>query len=366
MPSVMYLLVWSGLVVSILMLFHNLATLLGISILFTYLLLPLVNGLENWLKRLLPAQPNKRLRLPSALLGTSVPQLSPRLMAVIMIYTFTGMAVALGVTIVLPIVSSQSDDLYRAIPAYAVQLRHMLIKIVPTLPSLPFTAESWPQWVQHQTSQWILSGAGPLALTRASEWSAHGLRGIIYLLSGISIVFYLLLDGKQRAEGMMHWLPHPDWRHLCQECHAVLLRFVKGQVLLAIISGSLMFTLYLLFGVPHALVLSLVFTVAEIFPVIGPWFAFTPGIVVMLLGENPWVTAYVLGIYFLLKDNIILPKVVGEVMGIHPVWIILAILLAARLAGAVGIIFAVPLAAMLAVVVNHIHQKRFSRTVKPT
>jgi predicted PurR-regulated permease PerM len=185
-------------------------------------------------------------------------------------------------------------------------------------------------------------------------WSA----GVIYLLSAISIVFYLLLDGKQRAEGVMHWLPNEDWRHLCRECHAVLLRFVKGQVLLAVISGALMFTLYTVFGVPHALVLSLVFTVAEIFPVIGPWFAFTPGIVVMLLGENPWVTAWVLGVYFLLKDNIILPKVVGEVMGIHPVWIILAILLAAKMAGAVGIIFAVPMAAMLAVIAQHVFQRQ--------
>jgi predicted PurR-regulated permease PerM len=174
----MYLLVWSGLLVSTLMLFHNLATLLGISILFTYLLLPLVDALENWLKRLLPMQPSRRLRLPRALLGASLPQLTPRLMAVIVIYTFSGLLVALGVTMVLPIVFSQSDDLYRAIPNYALQLRQMLVNIAPSLPRLPFTVESWPQWMQHQTSQWILSGAGPLALTRASEWSAHGLRGL--------------------------------------------------------------------------------------------------------------------------------------------------------------------------------------------
>jgi predicted PurR-regulated permease PerM len=360
-------LIWVSLVISLVVLFHNLATLLGISILFTYLLLPLVNSLEQGLIWLLKAPvARRRFRVPKALIGASVPLLSPRLLAVVVIYVLLGLMVAIVLTIALPIVSAQADDLFQSIPRYCQQIRHHLRVIIPAVPELPFTEATWPQWVNHQASQWIASGAGPLALSRASEWSAHGLRGVVYLLSGISIVFYLLLDGQSRAEGLMPYLPSDRWRATWQDCHAVLFRFVKGQVLLAFISGLLMFTLYSVFQVPHALVLSLVFTVAEIFPVIGPWFAFTPGIVVMLLGENPWVTAYVLGIYFLLKDNIILPKVVGEVMGIHPVWIILAILIAAKLAGAIGVIFAVPLAAILHVFWQHWFQHADSATLLPS
>jgi predicted PurR-regulated permease PerM len=260
----------------------------------------------------------------------------------------------MGITVVLPIVVVQFADLTNQFPRYATHVWQVLHAVVPSLPPLPFTEVTWPNWLHQQLTQWFRSGEGPLALTHLGDLSAISLRWLIYGFSCISIVFYLLLDGKQRATWLLRLLPANGWRDMALACHTVLARFVKGQVLLAIISGGLMFTLYTLFGVPHAVVLSLIFTVAEIFPVIGPWFAFTPGIVVMLMGENPWVTAYVLGIYFLLKDNIILPKVVGEVMGIHPVWIILSILVAAKVAGAIGVIFAVPLAAMLAEAIKHL------------
>jgi predicted PurR-regulated permease PerM len=355
MPALVLSALCLGVLWLVLHMFAHLVTLLGVCVLFTYLLLPLVDGLEHMLTPLLkeknpiPIRRWRRISWPKALLGNSVPKLTPRLMAIIMLFTLSGMALVVGLTWVLPLVVAQGNDLLKALPRYAMHLRQLVQTVVPGVPPLPFTLASWPTWLQQQAGQWVRSGEGPLALTHLGDVSAQGLRGLIYGFCGISVVFYLLLDGKQRAAWVMRLLPVQPWRQLALECHTVLARFVKGQVLLAVISGALMLTLYSVFGVPHALVLSLVFTVAEIFPVIGPWFAFTPGIVVMLLGDNPWVTVYVLGIYFLLKDNIILPKVVGEVMGIHPVWIIMAIIVAAKLGGAVGVIFAVPLAALLGV-----------------
>jgi predicted PurR-regulated permease PerM len=357
----------AGLCLGLVSLFHNLATFFGCCLLFTYLLLPAVDALEQVIRQfssrshrlppvLTPPFRSKRFSLPKAFLGASIPQLTPRLMAVITLYTLLGLLLAGMVTFGMPLLMTQGADLWKSVPRYALQIRHMLLQWLPHIPALPFDEQTFPQWqtqlTQQVTQQGVKAGLAPHALSTLGAWSAHTLRGVIYGVSSISVVFYLLLDGPQRGHWLTQMLP-PVWRAILRDCHAVLLRFVKGQVMLAIISGGLMLLLYTVFGVPHAVILSLIFTVAEIFPVIGPWFAFSPGIVVMLLGDNPWVTLYVLGIYFLLKDNIILPKVVGEVMGIHPVWIILAILVAAQLAGATGILFAVPLAALLGVGIKH-------------
>jgi predicted PurR-regulated permease PerM len=138
-----------------------------------------------------------------------------------------------------------------------------------------------------------------------------------------------------------------------QSMHQVMFNFVKGQVVLAIVSGIFMFILYSIFQVKYAIFLSAFFTVAEILPVIGPWIAFTPGILVILFSDHPEHAFYIWFIYVLIKDNFILPKVVGEVMGLHPVVVIFAILICAKLGGVMGVVLALPVASVLNLFLRH-------------
>jgi predicted PurR-regulated permease PerM len=132
-----------------------------------------------------------------------------------------------------------------------------------------------------------------------------------------------------------------------------MFNFVKGQVVLAIVSGAFMFLLYSIFQVKYAFFLSTFFTIAEILPVIGPWIAFTPGILVVLFSDHPEHAFYIWFIYVLIKDNFILPKVVGEVMGLHPVVVILSIFICAKIGGMMGVVLALPIASILTVMVHY-------------
>ncbi len=184
----------------------------------------------------------------------------------------------------------------------------------------------------------------------------HTLTGLIYFISGLILLFYFLLDGHTIRQGVLSIIPEkalPSATYFLDQTHRVMFNFVKGQVVLAIVSGAFMFILYSIFQVKYAFFLSTFFTIAEILPVIGPWIAFTPGILVVLFSENPEHAFYIWFIYVLIKDNFILPKVVGEVMGLHPVVVILSIFICAKIAGMMGVVLALPIASILTVMVHY-------------
>lgn len=184
----------------------------------------------------------------------------------------------------------------------------------------------------------------------------HTLTGLIYFISGLILLFYFLLDGNTIRNGVLSIIPEkalPSATYFLDQTHRVMFNFVKGQVILAIVSGAFMFILYSIFQVKYAFFLSTFFTIAEILPVIGPWIAFTPGILVVLFSDHPEHAFYIWFIYVLIKDNFILPKVVGEVMGLHPVVVILSIFICAKIGGMMGVVLALPIASILTVMIHY-------------
>jgi len=197
------------------------------------------------------------------------------------------------------------------------------------------------------------------------------INGVLYVLSALIMVFYLLLDGHKLKPFIVNRLPAAaavKANHLLEEAHQVMSTFIKGQFLLGLLTGSYMLIVYLLFDVKFAFLLASVFAVSEILPVVGTWIGFSPGILVMLFSDNPMVTIWVwLCSYCFqtIKDNILAPKVVGDVMGLHPVIVILSLLIGVKLAGLVGILIALPAASILGIILKHRRQERFTATVSP-
>jgi predicted PurR-regulated permease PerM len=117
---------------------------------------------------------------------------------------------------------------------------------------------------------------------------------------------------------------------------------------------------YSIFHVPYAILLGSIFALAELLPVVGTWIGITIGLTVILLTMDPivafwvWLCSYC---YQTIKDNILAPKVVGDVMGLHPMVIILALLICAKIAGLLGVLMALPLASAVNVVIRLLLQK---------
>lgn len=108
-----------------------------------------------------------------------------------------------------------------------------------------------------------------------------------------------------------------------------------------------------------ALLLAVIFFVAELLPVVGTWIGIIPGLLVAYFSGGlsvafwVWVCSYA---YQTVKDNIVAPKIVGDVMGLHPLVVLFSIVLFTQWFGLVGTLFAIPVTAFVHVSWNYVLQ----------
>ena len=187
----------------------------------------------------------------------------------------------------------------------------------------------------------------------------------IYGLSVLLISFYFLLDGKSMHQAMIKLAPK-RFQSTCalmsSEIHTSLKAFFRGQIVLGMLFGVFMVIVYMALGVEYALALGLLLGIWEIVPVIGPTIGFLPACMSVLflgmanVGGNRFVELLVLVLVFnimqWIKDNLVAPRYIGDAIGLHPVLILIAIMIGARLDGILGIIVSLPVAGALAVLLK--------------
>ncbi len=125
--------------------------------------------------------------------------------------------------------------------------------------------------------------------------------------------------------------------------------WMQGQFLLAILIGTLTYLGLTILGIQYALVLAVIAGVMELIPVFGPILAAIPAIAVALSGGGVPIALVVAALYIIIQqfeNHLIYPLVVTKVVGVPPMLVILALLIGAKMAGILGIILSVPLAAV--------------------
>lgn len=178
--------------------------------------------------------------------------------------------------------------------------------------------------------------------------------GVISFFIILVITFYLVVeeDGMKRFVRTM--TPLKNQPYVVQLINRIQHRmgyWLRGQLILSLIVFSLVFLGLSILGVKYALILALVAGLFEIIPYLGPLMSAIPA-VFFAFAQSPSKAVMVVGLYFLIQqaeNHLIVPKVMGKSVGLNPIVVILAILIGARLGGAVGAVLAVPVATALAV-----------------
>jgi len=189
----------------------------------------------------------------------------------------------------------------------------------------------------------------------------------LYILSPV-IALYLLADWKELGEGFYRIVPQRwrmEWRRLWQDINHVIRLFARGNLVVAVIVGILVGVGVKLVGMEYALLIGLICGVFDLIPYFGPVIGGVPS-VLLALTKSPAMAlkvALVILIVQQLEGNIITPKLMGDSVGLHPLWIVFAILAGGEVAGFWGMFLAVPVAAMVRVVFNHIYFRLVSTKV---
>ena len=131
--------------------------------------------------------------------------------------------------------------------------------------------------------------------------------------------------------------------------------WVRGQLLLMLAIGFMAGIGYSVIGLPNPILLGVISGLFEIVPMVGPFLAFAPAVLVALAmdpGKAVVVAVYALVIQQI-ESNILVPRVMGRTVGVSPLTVILGILVGSVLAGLPGAFLAVPIAGAVQVILAH-------------
>lgn len=178
------------------------------------------------------------------------------------------------------------------------------------------------------------------------------------------VTFYLLRDWDLLVAWVNAMIP-PRWQGLCgqlaRESDDVLGAFLRGQMLVMLALALYYVAALSLIGLDLALVVGLIIGLVSFVPYLGSVIGIlTAGIAMLVQTQEPmpfvWL-AVVFGIGQILEGNVLTPWLVGDRIGLHPVTVIFAVMAGGQLFGFTGVLIALPLAAVLAVLLRHFKQR---------
>ena len=141
--------------------------------------------------------------------------------------------------------------------------------------------------------------------------------------------------------------------------------WMQGQLILALIMGVLVYLGLTILGVQHALTLAVIAACFEIIPVFGPTLAAVPAVMIGFVGGGATIGILVIALYVIFQqfeNHLIYPLVVTRVVGVPPLLVILALIAGGELAGFLGIILSVPVAATIQELARDIESGRFGKS----
>ncbi|UYN97369.1 MAG: AI-2E family transporter [Enhydrobacter sp.] len=282
----------------------------------------------------------------------------------------TALAVVIGVgvlTAILPPLYNQLEELIVKAPQYAVQaamrLQPMIEPVRERLGLEPLGLSD----MQAAATRWAAQALGTVGGVLGKM--AQGGIAIINLLALLFltpvVTFYLLRDWEKVLGAIDSALPldHADTiRRLAHDSNAAIAGYVRGQALVCLLLGSFYAGGLTLVGLQFGFVIGLTAGLISFIPYVG---TFVGGVLAigMALAQFPpdWMgVAKVAGIFVVgqaIEGNVLAPKLVGDRVGLHPVWIMFALLAGGSLFGFVGVLVAVPISAVLGVVVRHLLER---------
>lgn len=163
------------------------------------------------------------------------------------------------------------------------------------------------------------------------------------------LAFYLLRDWNRIMERLVELVPparRQSWVGFAREYDRLLARYLRGQVTVAITIGLITVLGLWIARFPYALVVGVAVTVFSVIPYLGLVLSLVPAVLIALVSGDPGLSllkiAIVFGIAQGLEGSVVSPKIVGDSVGLHPVWVVLAIAVGGYYFGFVGLLLAVP------------------------
>jgi predicted PurR-regulated permease PerM len=261
--------------------------------------------------------------------------------------------------LVAPLLISQMTDLIAVIPDYVAQFERDIVPVMEQ--KLSVLSPSLMQDIKSSltSSSGIIAGGIANFFGNALTSSFAFLNILSLVLITPVVSFYLLRDWDQLVHHVDSLLPRSKRETIREQCIIIdrtLAGFVRGQLNVCILLGLYYAILLTLAGLNFGFLIGLATGFLVIFPYVGLLVGMLTGLTIAFFQFSEWIPVLtVLAVFIsgqIIEGNFVTPKLVGDKVGLHPAWIIFAMLSGAALFGFVGVLLAVPIAAMLGVLIR--------------
>lgn len=283
-----------------------------------------------------------------------------RLMATTFIAVFFGLLGFIFFLIIGPLLFTQLSELASQIPTYFKQLREIIVTgseawFGKIFPGVELGAEEAMQNMAKESAKHL---TGLLKSVWTSGKAVFSFLSLILITPVVT--FFLLKDWNHLIEKVDGWLPRdhaPIIRLLVKRINRSIAGFIRGQVTISIFVGAFYSVALTIVGLKYGLLIGLTAGVLNIVPFLGSLVGFiisgTMAVIQYWPEWQPIIT--VLGIFLfgqLVDTNFLTPKIIGDKIKLHPVWLIFALIVSGYLFGLLGMLIAIPLAAAIGVLIR--------------
>jgi putative heme transporter len=303
---------------------------------------------------------------PAALMSPIVERLRrtglPDILAALVGLVLLLLTIVLPAWLIIPMVIDQAPDLTASALEGIERLEEQIDwAVLPGDPEGP-----------REAMQELVGGAG------GGDFVGDGLSALgtlVHTLTGIGLVlvilFFCLKDGRRLWQAMLDFVPErrqQEVDELATRAWWQLGAYLRGQLLVALFDAVFIGLGLWFLDVPLALPLAVIVFFGGLFPIVGAFVAGFVAILVAFADQGPVTALLVLGLIVLvqqIESNVFEPLVMSNIIGLHPLVVILAIIVGSMLLGVFGAFISVPLAAIVAMLVDHLRGRDDERSTEP-
>jgi predicted PurR-regulated permease PerM len=278
---------------------------------------------------------------------------------------YLGIFLVIGVLLSMIIVpmAQQAAGFIQQLPQFIGELRRWLIELRvrwPWLPDLAGMLEHLPSEISS------LSRYGPEAAGVAFRF----IGGIAAAITVLVFTYYMLVEGGQMKRAFLALFPPYDRPRVDLILQRIGIKFggwLRGQIVLSLSVAAPVAIGLALIGMPYAFLLGVIAGLGELIPIVGPTLGGAAAILVAL-SQPAWRLVAVVIFYTIIMNvepHILVPRIMGQAIGLSPLLTLVALLSGIKLMGILGGLLSIPLAAALQVIVGEVVREIETRPIEP-
>ena len=277
----------------------------------------------------------------------------PKPLAIALVFTLLLLIIVIGLVIIVPLTAEQLQTLLTNVPSFVATVQAWttgseiwLQQHVPGFhpPANAFDISQLGTQRLQELATGTLTSLGTILLSTATAF--------FVAFSAIVLSFFFLLNDTQIGEGFASMFPvarRETARKLANEITSTFGSYISGQVIVSAITGLVVAIASAVIGFKFSLILGIITAVAYAIPVIGMLIAQVIALV-LCAPQGGWMILWVQLIMFVMariSDNILVPKIMGESVGVSPIGVMFAVFAGGELFGVPGLLLGIPAAALI-------------------